>query len=335
MSSFAASEMPRVMRRMVCVLLLLFSASGNADDSLKRASFIPLWLPQAQFAGYYMALEKGIYRRNGIDLTILDGGPQHPPAEYLRDGRADFAALWLTTALQRRSEGLALVNVAQVVQQSSMLLLAKKSSGIHSLAEMTGKKVGLWGGDLDIPVRAVFDSNGLQVQVVAQSATVNLFLRGGVDVTSAMAYNEYHTIVNSGVNPDELNVFALKDHGVNFPEDGLYALQQTVQRDPQLVDAFVRASLEGWDYAFAHPDEAIDVVLRVMQKARVPANRMHQKWMLARLQDVIRPAAGNDRQAGVLSRQDYQAVSRELQRTGRMRGVVDYDVFVRARGALP
>jgi len=319
---------------MACCFFVLLSASGRADESLKKASFIPLWLPQAQFAGYYMALEKGIYRQHGIDLTIIDGGPEHPPAEYLRDGRADFAALWLTTAVQRRNEGSTLVNVAQVVQQSSMLLIALKSSGIHTLADMAGKKVGLWGGDLDIPARAVFDQHGLRVKVVPQSATVNLFLRGGVGVTSAMWYNEYHSILNSGVNPDELSVFALKDHGANFPEDGLYTLQQTVQRDPQLVDAFVRASLEGWDYAFAHPDEAIDVVLRVMRKARIPANRMHQKWMLARMQDVMRPA-GNNGEAGVLSRQDYQTVTRELQRTGLVRGVVDYDVFVKARRALP
>jgi len=316
------------MRWMLCCFLLLLSASGRADETLKKASFIPLWFPQAQFAGYYLALEKGIYRRHGIDLTIIDGGSQRPPAEYLRDGRADFAALWLTTALQRRSQGLALVNIAQFVQQSSMLLLALKSSGINTLADMAGQKVGLWGGDFDIPPRAVFDQNGLQVNVVHQSATVNLFLRGGVAVTSAMSYNEYHTILNSGVNPDELTVFPVKDHGANFPEDGLYALQQTVQRDPQLVDAFVRASLEGWDYAFAHPDEAIDVVLRVMRKARVPANRMHQQWMLSRLQDAMRVAA-KDGEAGVLSRQDYQAVTSELQRTGLVRDVVDYDAFVR------
>ena len=313
---------------LLCCAVVLLSAGARADEALKKASFIPLWYPQAQFAGYYLALEKGIYRRHGIDLTIIDGGPGNPPAQYLRDGRADFAALWLTTALQRRSEGLALVNIAQIVPQSSMLLVALKSSGVRTLADLAGKKVGLWGGDFDIPPRAVFDRNGLSVRVVQQSATVNLFLRGGVDATSAMWYNEYHSILNSGVNDDELSVFALKDHGANFPEDGLYALQETVQRDPQLVDSFVRASLEGWDYAFAHPDEAVDIVLKIMRKARLPANRMHQKWMLERLRDVMRPA-GNDRAAGALSQPDYQAVSRELQRTGLVRGAVAYDAFVR------
>ena len=313
---------------LLCCAVVLLSAGARADEALKKASFIPLWYPQAQFAGYYLALEKGIYRRHGIDLTIIDGGPGNPPAQYLRDGRADFAALWLTTALQRRSEGLALVNVAQIVPQSSMLLVALKSSGVRTLADLAGKKVGLWGGDFDIPPRAVFDRNGLSVRVVQQSATVNLFLRGGVAATSAMWYNEYHTILNSGVNPDELTVFPLKDHGANYPEDGLYALQQTVDRDPQLVDAFARASLEGWDYAFDHPDEAVDVILRVMRQARLPANRMHQQWMLARLRDVMR-GGGQRGDAGVLSRGDYQLVTDELQRKKLVRTVVDYDAFVR------
>lgn len=319
------------MRWLLCCAIALLSAGGRADEALKKASFIPLWYPQAQFAGYYLALEKGIYRRHGIDLTIIDGGPEHPPAQYLRDGRADFAALWLTTALQRRSEGLALVNIAQVVPQSSMLLIALKSSGVRTLADLAGKKVGLWGGDFDIPPRAVFDRNGLSVRVVQQSATVNLFLRGGVAATSAMWYNEYHLILNSGVNPDELTVFPLKDHGANFPEDGLYALQQTIDRDPQLVDAFVRASREGWDYAFDHPDEAVDVILRVMRQARLPANRMHQQWMLARLRDVMRGTGqdGETSATGVLGRADYQTVTDELQRKGLLRSVVDYDTFVR------
>jgi NitT/TauT family transport system substrate-binding protein len=308
---------------LLCCAVVLCAAGARADEALKKASFIPLWYPQAQFAGYYLALEKGIYRRHGIDLTIIDGGPEHPPAQYLRDGRADFAALWLTTALQRRSEGMALVNVAQIVPQSSMLLVALKSSGVRTLADLASKKVGLWGGDFDIPPRAVFDRNAIAVRVVQQSATVNLLLRGGVAATSAMWYNEYHTIVNSGVNPDELTVFALKDHGANYPEDGLYALQQTVDRDPQLVDAFVRASREGWDYAFDHPDEAVDVILRVMRQARLPANRMHQQWMLARLRDVMRGSSGT------LGRADYRAVTEELQRKGLVHSVVDYDEFVR------
>jgi NitT/TauT family transport system substrate-binding protein len=322
-----------MIRWITCFIFFLLSAIASAAEPIKKATFIHLWLPQAQFAGYYMAAEKGIYLKHGIDLTIIDGGPGRSPAEYLRDGRADFAALWLTTALQRRSEGLPLVHIAQVVQQSSMLLVARKGSGIRTLADLEGKKVGLWGGDFDIPPHSVFDQHGLKVRPIQQSATVNLFLRGGVAAASAMWYNEYHPLLNAGLNADELTVFPLKDHGANYPEDGLYTLQKTVERDPQLVAAFVRASLDGWDYAFAHPEETVDVLLRIINEARLPANRTHQRWMLARMQELMRPAAGNG--VGELSRQGYQAVTQELHRRGLVRAAPDYDVFAKGGHALP
>lgn len=323
-----------MIRWITCFTFVLLSATTSAAEPIKKATFIPLWLPQAQFAGYYIAAEKGIYLKHGIDLTIIDGGPGRSPAEYLRDGRADFAALWLTTALQRRNEGLPLVHIAQVVQQSSMLLVARKDSGIRTLADLAGKKVGLWGGDFDIPPHSVFDQHGLKVRPVQQSATVNLFLRGGVAAASAMWYNEYHSILNAGLNEDELMVFPLKDHGANYPEDGLYTLQKTVERDPELVDAFVRASLEGWDYAFAHPEETIDVMLRIMNEARLPASRQQQRWMLARMQELMRPV-GKQAAVGELPRSDYQLVTQELRRRRLVRAVPDYDVFVKVRHALP
>ena len=215
-----------------------------------------------------------------------------------------------------------------------MLLVARKASGIRSVADLQGRKVGLWGGDLDIPARSVFDRHRVRVQPIAQTATVTMFLRGGVAATSAMLYNEYHTILSAGIDPEELTVLPLRDHGANYPEDGLYALSTTVQRDPELVDAFVRASWEGWDYAFAHPEEAVDVMLRTMKQARLPANRMHQRWMLARMQELMRPAnAGQP--PGELARGDLQAVTQELNRIGLLRGPVDYESFVRARRAIP
>lgn len=316
-------------RRHVCAVLLaalvLPGAAGAA--ALKKASFVPLWSPQAQFAGYYVALDKGFYRRHGIDLTILAGGPDVCATDYLRSGRADFALLWLTTALQQRAKGVPLVNVAQIVQRSSMLLVTKKSSGIKAPAEMNGKKVGLWGGDFAIPPRAFFEKYHLKVKEVPQSYTVNLFLRGGVDVASAMWYNEYHTILDSGVDPDELRVFFLQDYGINYPEDGLYTLEATCRRDPQLVSGFVQASLEGWAYAFAHPDEAIDLVMRQMREAGVPANRAQQQWMLARMRDLILPCGGNG-PIGWLQPADYATVTRELQRDRIVRSAPGYREFV-------
>ncbi len=314
---------------MILLAVSLVAIPAAAGTAMKAASLMPLWSPQAQFAGYYVALDKGIYARHGIDLKILKAGPGHSPVQALQNGSADFAILWLTTALQYRSNGTKLVNLAQMIQRSSMMLISKKNSGIKTVADMNGRKVGLWGGDLSIPPRALFARQGVTVREVPQAGTINLFLRGGIDVASAMWYNEYHTILNSGVDPEELNVISLDEQGMNIPEDGIYALEKTVLKDPALANAFAAASLEGWRYAFAHPDEALDIVIKYMRKAQIPANRMHQKWMLDRMHDLSMP--GNVRETpGLLKEVDYEAVGSALRKSGLIRNYPDYAAFSRS-----
>jgi NitT/TauT family transport system substrate-binding protein len=312
------------------LLLVLFCAVASpasaAEAAMKKATLMLLWSPQAQFAGYYVALDKKIFARHGIDLTILKAGPGHSPEQALKNGTADFAILWLTAAIQQRSAGIKLVNLAQIIPRSSMMLISKKSRGIRTIADMNGKKVGMWGGDLSIPPRALFNKHGIKVREVPQTHTVNLFLRGGIDVTSAMWYNEYHTILNSGVDPEELNVFPLNEQGVNFPEDGIYTLDKTIHKDPALAKALVTASLEGWLYAFTHPEEALDIVIRYMREARVPANRIHQKWMLDRMRDLIMPGTLQEIH-GILNKKDYETVGRTMRNSGLIRSYPDYTAF--------
>lgn len=317
-----------ILCRAMFLLLMIFTAAqpAFAGSPLKKVSLMPLWSPQAQFAGYYVALDKGIYARHGIDLKILKAGAGHSPAQTLKDGGADFALLWLTTAIQQRAAGVKLVNAAQIIQKSSMMLISKKSSGIKAVTDMNGKKVGLWGGDLSIPPHLLFAKHGVKVREIQQSGTVNLFLRGGIDVTSAMWYNEYHTILNSGVDLEELNVLSLNEQGIIFPEDGIYTLEKSLKKDPDLVSAFVAASLEGWRYAFANPDEALDIVIKYMREAEQPANRIHQKWMLARMRDLMMLGTIQVTD-GVLKEQDYQAVGNSLRRAGLIRYYPDYSTF--------
>ncbi len=318
----------RIYATLLAIIAIIMAAAPlhATERTLKKATFIPLWSPQAQFAGYYTALDKGIYRKHGIDLTIITGGPNYPASEYLRKGKADFVLLWLTKAMQERASGVKLVNLAQIVRKSSMMLVARQSSGIRTPADMNGKKVGLWGGEFAIPPHAFFNKYGIKVHEVPQSYTINLFLRGGIDVASAMWYNEYHTIINAGLDPEELQVFFLKDQGLNLPEDGLYALESTIRNDPDLAADFTRASLEGWEYAFAHPDEALDIIIKYMRAAKIPANRMHQRWMLARMRDLISNDGGKS-VTGLLNRNDYLATGEILLKSGVIRRAPDFDAF--------
>jgi NitT/TauT family transport system substrate-binding protein len=312
------------------ILLFLLSTlqPSAAGSQLKKAAFIPQWVPQAQFAGYYVALNQGIYRKHGIDLTILTGGPSNPPLDLLRQGKADFASLWLSTAVQARSQGIRLVNIAQILQRSGLMLVAKKSSGIYKPGDMNGKKVGLWPASQTQP-RAFFKKYNLEVREVPQTFSVDLFLRDGVDVASAMWYNEYHTILDAGMNPDELIPFFFQDYGLNFPEDGIYALSRTVEKDPDLCRAFVTASLEGWKHAFNHPDETLDMVLKNLKAAHVPATRVQQKWILERMKDLM----SLDREsmpAGMLGLDDYNRVARILHESELIEKIPEYRDFYKA-----
>jgi len=207
------------------------------------------------------------------------------------------------------------------------MLVSKKTAGIKTIADMDGKKVGLWEGDVSIPPRTLFAKHRIKVREVRQSHSVNLFLRGGIDVTSAMWFNEYHTILDSGIDPEELNVIFLRDQGMNFLEDGIYTMQKTLRKDPALAAAFVDASLEGWRYAFEHPDEALDIVISYMRAAHLPANRMHQKWMLERMRDLMMPVNAQVR-IGDLTEQDYEAVGLAMQEHGLIDRFPEYSAFV-------
>lgn len=319
--------MKRISQLLIILLLFLntsLSTAGAGD--LKKVSFVPQWLPQAQFAGYYVACERGIYRRYGIDLTIIKGGHDRPSSDLLENGQADFATMWLSSGIQKRSRGVRLVNIAQIMQRSGLMLIAKKSRGIKKPQDVNGKRVGLWGPIFQVQPKAFFKRYHLKVKIITQSSPINLFLEDGVDVASAMLYNEYHLILNSGIDPDELTTFFFYDYGLNFPEDGIYTSEDTLRKDPALCRAFVEASIKGWRYAFAHEKETVDILLKYRKKARLPANRAHQMWMLERMKDLILPD-DTPVLTGTLREKDYDRVARELRKSGLIKRIPNFKYF--------
>lgn len=308
----------------LCLAAALLCPAARAAENVKMR-FMPLWSPQAQFAGYYMAEKQGFYKKRGLDVEILTGGPQAPAAATLKNGRCDIALLWLSSALQMNSAGTKLVNVGQIVRKSALLLVAKKSSGVKTPSDLDGKKVSVWA-DFDTQPKAFFASQKIKPKIITQSHSVNLFLTGAVAAACAMTYNEYHTILNSGLNADELVRFAPADYGVNFPEDGLYMTRAAYDKNPAAAKAFAEASIEGWLYAFDHPEQAIAVTLARMRAALIPANEAHQRWMLANFKAAVLPG-GDSKKAGVLDEKDYLFTAGELKKAGIIKSFPDYRAF--------
>ncbi len=317
-----------VFRTILLLGLLLLWSLPAAASTLKPVRFMLQWSHQAQFAGYYVALEKGYYRDQGLDVTIVPGGPGLDASAYLNRGDVDFASLWLSTALMLTEQAQPLVNVAQIVNDSNLVLVTRREDTIENIADLSNKKVSIWEGDFRAPYVAWLQSKNVTPRIFPQYYSVNLFLQRAVDACSAMDYNEVHMIYQTGIDLDELKLFSLRDYGFGFPEDGVYATAETVRQDPQRAIAFRAATLAGWKYAAEHPEETLDIVMQYIEKDNVPTNRPHMKWMLANILDSVMPGPQNDWIFGVLSRQDYERTVQVLRTQGMLKKMPDYEEFI-------
>lgn len=286
------------------------AADTAAHKELREVTFLPYWVSTAQFAGYFVAKEKGIYEKYGIKMEIIPYKPFVTSTDLISQGQADFAALWLVNAIELKAKGTDIVNIAQPSSRSSAMLITKKSSGIDSIQKMNGKRAAIWSG-FEMQPSALFRKYNLDVKIIPIGSSNNLFLMGGADIIMANWFDEYHSLINSGFDPEDLNVFFFADHGLNFLEDGIYCLSDKLKNDPGLCADFVNATLEGWRYAFSHPDEAVDIVIGYAKKDRLPVNRVHQTWMLDRYRDLYLPE-GKTEFHNDLSQKDYEFVGQVL-----------------------
>ena len=315
---------------MTRLTLLLITCALLSPDSPHAATRLALhWHPQAQFAGFYVAEDKGFYREAGIDLTILHGGADSVPADRLSSGEAHFATMFLATALERRGAGIPLVNVCQLVQRSSLLLLTRKKDRIDDIADLDGRRVAVWANEFQLQPWALFRQHDIDPSLVPFSGSMELFLKEAVSASLAMWYNGYHKVLSAGYREEELHPFFFKDTAFDFPEDGIYCLAETVDNDPETVAAIVSATLRGWRYAFAHEEEALAITKTRMRAANLPFSQTHQRWMLRTIKSLMAPP-GRSGEFGRLSRRSFEPVAAALLQTGFTDRLPSYEVFVRS-----
>ncbi|HNX26533.1 MAG TPA: ABC transporter substrate-binding protein [Phycisphaerae bacterium] len=273
------------------------------------------WYPQAQFAGFLTAVKKGFFSEEGLDVKIRWGGAGILPLKELKDGNVEFCTAWLSQAIASSTDdNTPCVLLAQQMPKSSMMLITRKKSDINTPVQMTGKKIGIWGGDFSIAPTAFFEKYDIKPVIIMQSASVLPFIRGVVDVASAMYYNEYHKLMEAGISKDELNIFMLADYGLDFPEDGIYTTADFREKHPDICRKMITAIQKGWQYSFAHKDETIDAIIQEATEYNFVTNANHQKWMLDAMEKLIPMKTANSQSWGYLSPSTYANVCEILQR---------------------
>lgn len=313
------------MQRYILFLCMLMHVWSIKAQELTEVSYLPHWLHQAQFAGYYMAKEKGIYEKYGLDVEILPGGPNAPAMEMLASGDVDITSGFLSGAIKAEARGIEVVNIGQVSQRSASMYIVRKTDSIWNPEDFNNKKIGIWRSDFRELPMAFLNKYHIEAEVVPITCTVNLFLRGGIDVLCVMWYNEYHQVINFGINQDELQVFDFNEYDLDIPEDAILTRQQYFQENTMICRKFVEATFEGWAYAFDHKAEALDVVIRYMKQYNIPANYAHQKWMLNRMEDIL--LADGPEMTGELSQKDYMNTAGMLLQSGAIKRIPVFQKF--------
>ncbi len=228
------------------------------------------WVAQAQFAGYFVAKEKGFYEEEDLDVTIKPGGPDIAPEQVIAGGGADVIVTWMAAALSAREKGVDLVNIAQPYKNAGMQLVCSADGPIKSEADFPGHTLGVWFFGNEYPFYAWMNKLGYSteggpegVTVLKQSFDVQPLIQKQADCISVMTYNEYWQLIDAGYTEDDLIVFNYSALDADLLEDGLYALEGDLE-DPAFKDKmvrFVRASMKGWEYAIANPEEAAGIVM--------------------------------------------------------------------------
>lgn len=288
-------------------LALMAAAAATTVQAADDVKLQLQWVTQAQFAGYYVALDKGFYTAEDLNVTILPGGPDIAPPQVLAGGGADAMLNWMPSALAARERGLPVVNIAQPFKSSGLMLTCWKDTGIKSPADFRGKTIGVWFYGNEYPFLSWMSQEGISteggddgVTVLRQGFNVDPLLQRQADCISTMTYNEFGQVLDAGVSEDELITFKYEDQGVATLEDGIYALEVNLQ-DPAFADKmvrFVRASMKGWKYAEANPAEAANIVLDNDESgAQTEAHQVRMMGEIAKL------TAGSN---GTLDPADYE-----------------------------
>ena len=258
-------------------VVALAQKEGKKTTTDATIVFTPQWTAQAQFAGYYVAEAMGFYREAGINVRIEHPSATQPAMTRLRKNLCQATTLQLCQAMEIVSDNIPLVNILQTSMNNAMVIVSAR--GVDPPTQK-GAKVGIWSVGFGQLAICMSIQDHLNYEWIRFAQNVNLFVAGALDATLAMSYNEYYQLVQAGMELSDKNVYRFCDHGYNVQEDGVYMTREYFESHRDQARRFAEASKKGWEWAAAHPDETLDIVMQYVDREHIATNRVMQRLML-------------------------------------------------------
>ena len=301
-------------------MLILPPTVSRAEDFVLTTA----WIAQSQFAGYYIAKEKGFYREVGLNVIIQHPSLTSSAFNRLKTEQCDAAMFSMMSAMDFISQGIPLVNIFQDSMNSSNILVSRWDT---DPLKMKGKKVAIFNSDPNYLTFIMSKKEGMNYEWIRFTSNINLFLSGAVDATMVVSYNEYYQLIQAGYKLSEENLYRFSNHEYNIQENGVYVKQEYFKNHRETCRKFAQASRKGWEWAAAHQKEALDIVMKYVRRYNTPTNHVMQRLML---EEILRLQINHDtKQREFRVRQDMvEKASRLMVEAGMLRRPVTYKELI-------
>lgn len=240
------------------MLLSLFFYSAFAKE--QDVSLQLKWKHSFQFAGFYMAKEKGFYKDFGINVTIKEIDQGINVEEDVLLGKATYG-LSDSALVAHRLMGKKLIALSYIFKNSPLALMSLKSSNINSLNDLKGKRVSIFEGSIkNASLLSMLAKKGLSIddmKVIPQTFSNQDLIEGKTDAFAVYITNQPYQFKEKGI---EYNLFSPQDYGFDFYGDILFTNEDEILKNRERVNKFIIASIKGWKYAFNHIEESIKVI---------------------------------------------------------------------------
>jgi len=174
-------------------------------------------------------------------------------------------------------DGNPLVNILQTSMNNAMVIVSAR--GVNPLTQK-GARVGIWSVGFGQLAFCMDKKEHLNYRWEPFAQNVSLFVAGALDATIAMSYNEYYQLIQAGLEISEKAVYRFSDHDYNVQGDGVYMKRSYYEKHPDQAKRFAQASRKGWEWAAAHPEEALAIVMKYVKRDKIETNQVMQRLML-------------------------------------------------------